>query len=193
MIRTCCICKQKQTPQSLLRLHATPEGLLRPIAKRPAIGRSLWVCLKPSCIVDIPSKKRNLPRLLRSPLSTNGFMDAVLHFLWRDIVSLINSLDRSGLIIWGTSDISSRKALYWITFAGEFAKEHKIEYFKADEKGIPSFRVTENIQSNIKVTNTIGVQSGKKSRLLQQRIKLFEHLKPNCFEEYIPKNPKKEF
>jgi predicted RNA-binding protein YlxR (DUF448 family) len=192
MIRTCWNCQKKQHPLLLLRLKIDTEGYLRPTNSRPVKGRSVWVCSELKCIIAIPLKTKRLQRLMRSSISTKGILEAIVQFLCKDIYRLMVTLDRSGHIIWRNRSRISREALYWITFGGEFAKEQKIEYFNAYEKSIPSFRITENIQSKTKDTNTIGVQRGKKSRLLQQRINLLEQLKPICSEE-TKQNPKKEF
>ena len=180
MIRTCCACQKKQSSTTLIRLFIDDSGELRPTQARPFNGRSAWVCYNSKCIIVLTRKPQKTYRALRRTATTNQLQDSIYTWLSITIYKLLCQLHRSGLLSWKKNQKIHSNIQYWITLNGEFAKTQKIEYFKADEKSIPPFRISLIIHTRTDDMKVIGVQSGKTSKLLQQRIHLLDQLKPHC-------------
>jgi len=189
MIRSCCACQTKQPASSLLRLYKDDVGLLQPTQGRPLKGRSAWVCCKASCILTIVQKPKKTFRSLRSAVNVSYFVDSIYIWLSWNAFSLIHKLHRDGVVHWKVKQNSILSIQYWITLQGEFAKSQKIEYFKPDEKSIPPFRISLTHHTKTRDMMLIGVQSGKTSKLLQQRIHLLDQLKPHCSAEIHKTTP----
>ena len=180
MIRKCCHCQITRPATHLIRLYADDSGALRPSSSRPKSGRSAWMCWSIDCAIGIQQKSKKTMSSLRQQVHTEFFFDAVQSWLWTESVSLLKKIHRSGLMSSQKQAVSGQTVQYWITWSGEFAKMQKIEYFKPDKNSIPSFRISLNIHREAMNTNAIGIQRGKMSNLLQQRLQLLEQLTLHC-------------
>ena len=180
MIRKCCQCHTKRPATHLIRLYADDYGALRPTSQRPTQGRSAWVCWNLGCLIGLQQRGKKTMRSLRTKVDTNLFLEDLKHWLWADAVPMFKKLHQSGLICTLEQAPSQQTIQYWITWSGEFANERKIEYFMPDKNSIPSFRISLNIHRETMNKNAIGIQRGKMSNLLQQRLQLLEQLTLHC-------------
>ena len=180
MIRKCCHCQITQPATHLIRLYADDSGVLKPSSQRPKSGRSAWMCWNVECAVEIQQKGKKTMHSLRKKVHTDLFFEELKLWLWTESVSLLKKIRRSGLMSSPKQAHSRQTAQYWITWSGEFAKIQKREYFNPDKNSIPSFRISSNLHRETMNMNAIGIQRGKMSNLLQQRLQLLEQLISHC-------------